>query len=205
MPAETPHPEASVEHYSLNAAEFVRSYRSVSPEDVYSEVLDLFPKSPTTVLEVAAGSGRDAAWLAADGHSVTAVEPAAGMREAGKEFCEGLDVTWIDSALPALRGVQRPDGGYGFVLAAAVWMHLPPAARAEAFSRLAELAAPGATLIVTLRQGPDAPGRPMHPVDPIAEASLAIETGFSAARVVESGADTLGRADVRWHYLVLQR
>ncbi len=48
-----------------------------------------------------AGSGRDAAWFAANGYSVVAAEPAAGMRRAGKALHSSPDIRWMDDALPA--------------------------------------------------------------------------------------------------------
>ena len=41
---------------------------------------DLLPQSGAVIMDVGAGSGRDAAWLASLGHEVLAVEPSAAMR-----------------------------------------------------------------------------------------------------------------------------
>ncbi len=47
------------------------------------------------IVEVGAGTGRVAAWLAQRGFSVTAVEPAAAMRRYGERRTEGLPVQWV--------------------------------------------------------------------------------------------------------------
>ena len=43
----------------------------------------LLPDAPGTVLDIGAGSGRDAAWFSAQGYDVIAVEPSSGMRSRG--------------------------------------------------------------------------------------------------------------------------
>ena len=52
-----------------------RRYEAVSAPDLHGPVADLIPPGPVRALDVGAGSGRDAAWLAKMGHQVLAVEP----------------------------------------------------------------------------------------------------------------------------------
>lgn len=61
-------------------------YETVSAPDLHGPVADLLPAAPSQVLDVGAGSGRDAAWLAKMGHEVLAVEPSATFREAGRGY-----------------------------------------------------------------------------------------------------------------------
>ena len=56
---------------------------------------------PTTALDVGAGSGRDADWLAAKGWQVTATEPAEALLKLAKQHSKEK-VTWCNAALPAL-------------------------------------------------------------------------------------------------------
>ncbi|MFR9780449.1 hypothetical protein ACL02O_30920 [Micromonospora sp. MS34] len=63
--------------YAEAADTLARQYESVSFGEVHGEVLHLFPKRPSHVTDVGAGTGRDAAPLAALGHRVVAVEPTA--------------------------------------------------------------------------------------------------------------------------------
>ena len=66
------------ELYSERANEFAERYESVETEQVHETWLHLLPPRPGLALDVGAGSGRDAAWLAERGWEVTAVEPAEG-------------------------------------------------------------------------------------------------------------------------------
>jgi len=51
--------------------------------DLHSDVARLLPKAPAFILDVGAGSGRDAASLAEMGHSIAAVEPVDELRNCG--------------------------------------------------------------------------------------------------------------------------
>ena len=60
------------------ARELIAQHESAAAEDVHGAVLDLQPSG--AVLDVGAGSGRDAAWLARLDLQVVAVKASAGMR-----------------------------------------------------------------------------------------------------------------------------
>jgi protein-L-isoaspartate O-methyltransferase len=66
--------------YSRQATELAGLYESLGFEQAQAALLDLIPDRPGLVLDVGAGSGRDAAWFADRGWDVVAVEPAEGMR-----------------------------------------------------------------------------------------------------------------------------
>ncbi len=61
--------------YDAHAADLVHRYELIDPTIVYGWLSGLLSDTPGTVLDVGAGSGRDAAWFAAQGHDVVAVEP----------------------------------------------------------------------------------------------------------------------------------
>ncbi|MQS10906.1 class I SAM-dependent methyltransferase [Streptomyces kaniharaensis] len=134
-------------------------------------MLHLFPPAPAAVLDIGAGTGRDAAALAALGHPVVAAEPTPELRCLGKQLHAGSGIRWIDDALPALPslGAERFD----LVLLTAVWMHLAPAERPPAMRTLARLLAPGGRVVLSLRHGPVPPGRRMFDVPPNETVTLA--------------------------------
>ena len=68
--------------YDVGAPTLVPEYENLSFEDIHSQVLDLLPDCAGCILDVGAGTGRDAAWFAANGHNVVAVEPSAQFRTA---------------------------------------------------------------------------------------------------------------------------
>ncbi|WP_232246545.1 class I SAM-dependent methyltransferase [Kitasatospora mediocidica] len=183
--------------YGADADALVAQYESVGFEQVQGGLLHLFPPAPARVLDVGAGSGRDAAALAGLGHTVTAVEPTAELRERGRLLHADAAIRWVDDALPGLPVLGAPVDRFDLILLTAVWMHLDAAERAEALGRLAGLLAPGGLLVMSVRSGPVPAGRRMFEVPPQELPALAERAGL---RLVHRGerTDLHGRADVRW-------
>jgi len=188
--------------YSTRAAEFFDDYDSLNPADFHAPLLPLLPDPPARVLDIGAGTGRDAAFLAARGFEVIAVEPAGGFREQGSARHQHPDLHWLDDRLPDLPEVRRRGLDADVVWLSAVWMHVDPADRGSAFRTLVSLLRPGGRLIFNLRVGPAPADRPMFPNS--SEEIVALGEGHGL-RVLHHGhaADTLGRPGVHWENLVL--
>ncbi|MET8101535.1 class I SAM-dependent methyltransferase [Streptomyces sp. NPDC005236] len=187
-------------YYALNAAALGRRYGSVSFEAVHGGVLDLLPPAPAKVLDVGAGTGRDAAALARRGYEVVAAEPVGELRQVAQRLHPGEDVCWVADALPAL---SRLEGTFEVVLLSAVWMHLPPPQREQAMQRLAVLLEPMGLLVVSLRRGDPPADRVMFDVPAEEVVRDGERAGLRAVRVVEEGTDRLGRTGVWWQTVVL--
>ncbi|GAA2732883.1 hypothetical protein GCM10010439_51550 [Actinocorallia aurantiaca] len=166
-------------------------------EEVHQLVLGLIPVKPGRVLDVGAGSGRDAAALSRLGHRVVAVEPVAEFRALGGLLHAAEGIVWVDDVLPTL---ARVEGRFDLVWLSAVWMHLEQAERAEAMRRLAELVAPGGAVMVTLRHGPVPTGRHMFDVGDKETIDLARSCGLRV-EIHEQDRDFMGRAEVQWSSL----
>jgi len=54
---------ATLDAYNREADSLSARYESRSFEEIHSDALDLLPDSTTPVLDIGAGSGRDAAWI----------------------------------------------------------------------------------------------------------------------------------------------
>ncbi|MER6713194.1 MULTISPECIES: class I SAM-dependent methyltransferase [unclassified Streptomyces] len=194
---------AGVQAYYAESAELLaRAYESVSFESVHGALLDLLPEPPARVLDVGAGTGRDAAALAGRGFTVDAVEPVTELRRVAERLHQGTGVTWRAGALPSLQGVQGP---YDVVLLSAVWMHLRPEERPVAMRRLAGLLAPRGILLITLRRGEPPEGRRMFDIPPEEVVGHGAEAGLVPVRLVDEGADLLGRDAVRWNSVALRK
>ncbi len=199
-------PKQTIAHYHQYAEHFQAQYDSVAAQDVHADWAALLAEqTPGLALDVGAGSGRDAHWLAQQGWQVTAVEPAEGLRERGRGTT-GDQVNWVDTQLPLLPAIDKPAQGYDLILLSAVWMHLPAAERPEAFARLTELLAETGMLIISLRFGPSDPARPMYPVSTEELAQLAAQHELQLHALTDSAsADFLKRSEVSWKTVCIQR
>ena len=65
----------TVNYYSENAPTLASKYNSLKPESLHASWSHFIPDDPGIALDIGAGSGRDANWLASKGWDVVAVEP----------------------------------------------------------------------------------------------------------------------------------
>ena len=189
--------------YDREAHALIERYESVAFEEAHADVLDLLPDSDALILDVGAGSGRDAAWFAQRGHAVIAVEPAGALRAQAASRHPSARIRWLDDRLPALDGVFRTHLTFDLIWLSAVWMHVAPTARERAFRKLSTLLRPGGTLMLSLREGPLDDGRRLYPAPVDEVEKLARSHGLSVTRVTR-GDDRLGRAEVTWTTVCLQ-
>ncbi len=189
--------------YEALATELARGYESLRTEDLHGGWSDLLPDPPAAVLDVGAGSGRDAAWFSARGYEVIAVEPSDAMRAEAQKRHPGTRVRWLADSLPALAEVYRLGLTFDVILLSAVWMHVPPTERQRAFRKLMMLLRPSGLLVVTLRLGPSDPQRRMYPVSAEELVTFAASHAAALSRHTHEP-DRSGRTDVRWESVVLR-
>lgn len=198
---------ATIAAYDAAGAGLVPAFEAISTAEFLRPVAELLPAAPARILDVGAGTGRDAAWLAEQGHTVLAVEPAAALREAGRALHPSQRIEWMDDALPELERATARGGRFDRVLAIAVWQHLDAAARRVALPRLAARVAGGGLLILSLRHGPGAPDRPVFPCPPEETVGQA-EAGGLALVLSREAASVQSRnraAGVTWTWLAFAR
>jgi SAM-dependent methyltransferase len=194
----------TVSAYDSQASALAARYESVSTEAVHAALLEFIPSGDDLVaLDVGAGSGRDAAWLASLGYEVVAAEPAAGMRLEAQKRHSDPRIRWLDDRLPDLANIHQLGLAFDLILLSAVWMHVPPPARMRAFRKLATLLKPGGIILMSLREGAAEPERPMWPAPPGEVEALARTHGLAVLRSVTTE-DQLGRTDVRWTGMCLR-
>lgn len=191
--------------YDQQADILAERYEAVSSEAMLGEVLPYIPKPSNSMLalDIGAGTGRDAAWLAGLGYQVVGVEPSQGMRRVAKSLHGDAGVRWVDDALPGLERSHSLGLSFDFILMSAVWQHVEPADRARAFRKVATLMKPGGTLVMTLRNG-HAPGNmDMHPTSASEVEGLARAYGLEVLRVASSP-DQGGRTEVSWQIMAMR-
>lgn len=190
--------------YSENAKQLADQYESVTFADIYRDMLHLLPTGTIRAADIGAGSGRDAAALARMGHHVVAVEPTEALRREGQQRHPLPNLEWLDDGLPFLPLLRARQEQFDLILLTAVWMHLDEVERAEAMVNLASLLTPGGTVMMTLRHGPVPQGRRMFDVSAEETFKLAAEHRLSRLYWGQRP-DMLGRDDVHWGMVALQR
>ena len=155
---------ASNAGYAEEAASLFERYEFRDPAGIHAPWAQFFPAPPARILDIGAGTGRDAAWFVSLGHSVLAVEPTDALREGAAKLHPEPEIEWLDDILPGIPHVMARGETYDLILMHAVWMHLTEAERGEGMANLAQLLKPGGRIAMSQRHGPVPEGRRMFDV-----------------------------------------
>ena len=85
--------KSTIQYYDIHGAEIAQRYEAVS-----SPVSQYFSQAFTAgskVLEIGVGSGRDMAYLHANGFDVVGVEPSSTLRESVVHFPQNSRTNWL--------------------------------------------------------------------------------------------------------------
>lgn len=167
--------------YQTAAPGLIARFEALSSSQILAPVADLLPPPPGPALDIGAGTGRDAAWLARRGYHTCAVEPVVALRAAGQAR-HGDIIDWCDDRLPDLPVLRGAAQRYQLVLANGVLHHLPPAGQITAIDSMARLLAPGGRAVLSLRHGPTPPDRPGFAIDTTALVRYAERRGLTILR-----------------------
>lgn len=194
---------SSIEVYNNKADIFEQQYLSVAAEDVHQAWLSRYLPQRGIALDVGAGIGRDAKYLAEKGLNVVAVEPANELLQRGQKLTQGLNVHWISDQLPDLSEAIALDKRFDLILLSAVWMHIPHAERQGAFQTLASLLKSGGKIVITLRHGTSPDAREMYPVS-VNELEGFVNRHGLTLHVLADEDDKLQRKEVSWETVVIE-
>lgn len=191
--------------YDQQADALAQRYEAISSEEMLSQVLSAIPRPAPghLALDIGAGTGRDAAWMAGLGYEVVAAEPAGGMRRVGAERHGEDGIRWIDDRLPSLEQTHALGLSFDLILLSAVWQHVAPADRGRALRKISTLLKPGGTLVMTLRNGPSSADMEMHPTSAAEIEGLARSYGLEMLRIASSS-DLGGRPEVVWDVVAMR-
>jgi len=185
-----------------NIAQHAAMYESVAPEILNSWFESYLPLDSGNILDVGAGSCRDAAWLASKGHQVVALEPSSSMRKQVERFHSSGSFKLIDDQLPDLN-ISRSGMSFDLILLNAVWMFIPQRERARSFRKLIALLKPRGILVFTLRM-PCESERGMHPVSVDEIEQFAKAHGAFIEKVNNTVPDHIGRPHVSWSQIIVR-
>ena len=193
--------------YAEQADELAVRYEGIDFPTKHEAVLPLLPAAPASAIDIGAGTGRDAAWLAERGYRVVAVEPTEAMRSRGIALHPSPAIEWIDDSLPALRRPLALDRRFDLVMLTAVWMHLDADERRLAMPNVAALVAPRGLLVMTLRHGPVPSGRIMFAVSAGETIALAAAHGLRVSLNVHAESSQVANraAGASWTQLAFRR
>lgn len=198
---------SAIDWYDSHAHEVAAGYDRLDPRKMYDWAKDLVPEaSGSSVLDIGAGTGRDATWWARQGYTVTAVEPSRGMRKAAREARGDASAAWLDDRLPELAETRRlaANRGFDIVTLNSVLMHIESRHRPQAFATIASCTAAGGLVLITLRHGTAPPERRMHEYGKNEIAELAAPAGLAVVRNA-CGPDQRDRPGRRWTHTALRR
>ncbi|MGH6647562.1 class I SAM-dependent methyltransferase [Aquabacterium sp.] len=192
--------------YQRDAVALIARYEAVSPADKYRAVADLIPRWQCNVVDIGAGSGVDAAWLAAKGHRVLAIEPVEPLRRAGERLHPSDRIEWLNDILPSLARARAKARQFDLVLLSAVWQHLRDDLHEEALSNISRMLKPSARVIISVRNGPGDPSRPTFAVS--VERTIAIAALLGLHTIRHARAESLQQrnrdAGVSWDWLAME-
>lgn len=196
--------KAIIDGYAAAAPRLIPQYEAVVPSELFAPVMHLFPDGPCRIVDLGAGTGTAAAWFAARGHKVLAVEPVAEFRAAGKALHNSPDIEWLDDMLPVLGKVLKRREAFDLVLLSAVWHHLNTDTRRRAMAGIRALMVSGGLLVVSLRNGPGDASRPCYPANPEEIIDLAQATGLRLVLCEPAVSVQIANrtAGVTWEWLV---
>ncbi len=133
--------------YDRFAADFAADWHAQSaPDDLQALVKRFFVQQGRTA-DIGCGSGREVAWLNANGYPATGFDPSAGLLAQAR--ARYPDLSFSAAALPELAVV--PDASFDNVLCETVIMHLARDTIAPSVRRLVAILRPGGCLYLSWR------------------------------------------------------
>ncbi|GJH29282.1 bifunctional 2-polyprenyl-6-hydroxyphenol methylase/3-demethylubiquinol 3-O-methyltransferase UbiG [Caballeronia novacaledonica] len=195
------------EGYAEYAAQMIERWERMPFSDLHGDVAHLLPEVPSLILDVGAGSGRDASALAEMGHSIVAVEPVDALRNFGSTRHRSSRIEWVDDSLPDLNVVRSMNLAFDVAMLTAVWMHIDASERVHAMRHLSSLLLHGGHVLMTIRHGPVPTGRRMFEVTHDETVQLAAVCGLRCVHSDTTGSiqESNRNQGVTWTRLAFRR
>ncbi|MCP4089337.1 MAG: class I SAM-dependent methyltransferase [Gammaproteobacteria bacterium] len=192
-----------IETYNQEAETLVEKYESKGFEEIHTTPLSFIPHKPSHILDIGAGSGRDAAYFAKQGHTVIAVEPSQSLRKHAEKLHPSPSIQWINDSLPYLHRIHSLGLQYNLIWLSAVWMHIPPNERPMALHSISQLLNPAGSLMISLRYGEPPANRKMYPVSAEELEKLGSRNNLKIV-LSEYTDDILNRDGVWWQTVIME-
>jgi SAM-dependent methyltransferase len=143
--------------YDTDAAAFARDWHDQPPPtDLHAIIQRYFVKGATA--DIGCGSGREVAWLAANGFAAQGFDASDGLLNEARQRYPALP--FAHAELPDLAGIAADS--FDNVLSETVIMHLEAAQIAPSVRRLIDIVKPGGMLYLSWRVTPEHDQRDRH-------------------------------------------
>jgi SAM-dependent methyltransferase len=144
--------------YDKDAAAFAKDWHEQpAPVDLHEIVARFFIKGGISA-DIGCGSGREVAWLNANGFPADGFDASEGLLAQARSRYPNLSFAWAE--LPTLRGIAV--NSYDNVLCETVIMHLDRARIAPSVRRMLDIVKPGGVFYLSWRVTEDADQRDQH-------------------------------------------
>ena len=144
--------------YDKDAASFAKEWHEQpAPVDLQDIVARFFIKGGSTA-DIGCGSGREVAWLNANGYPATGYDASDGLLAEARSRYPHL--TFSHAELPELKGISG--GAYNNLLCETVIMHLGRAQIAPSVRRMLDIVKPGGVFYLSWRVTEEADQRDKH-------------------------------------------
>lgn len=191
--------------YAEASHAFINATLAIEFRVLHQDFIEFFPKSPSRILDVGAGIGRDAWEFSKMGHAVVAVEPVEELRVAGKRLFDSQLVEWVDDSLPNLKALEK-ESHFDFILASGVMHHLDLEEQHQVISRISELLPVNGIFALTLRNGPAGLGSHVFPTNSSSTVRIAESLGLKTLLKIDQQPSLMkNKKEVVWSKLVLQK
>jgi cyclopropane fatty-acyl-phospholipid synthase-like methyltransferase len=194
--------DTTLAYYTHHWKDLVRRYESADVRDLHALLADSFPPG-ARLLELGCGSGRDAAFMLAQGFDVVASDAVQEMIDAAAACHPALAGRLCRICLP--RDLTQNLGPFDGIYAVATFMHLARPAIRYVFSGIRRILVPGGRLFFSVPLNRDdvtadefdARGRRFTAMTRDDWTGICRQTGFDFSTVTVSS-DGLGRKSFAW-------
>lgn len=190
--------------YAEDADYLIPAYETINSAELLRHVSSHLPETGSHIVDIGAGTGRDAAWLASIGMHVIAIEPVDAFRRAGQTLHSDVDINWVNDTLPAIQQVHLANTLFDTALLISVWQHIPSHDRKSSLSNIRSILKNDAKFIMSVRSGAGTLNRKCFPITAQETIELASQCGFKLTASYEANSiqQNNKQANVTWNWLV---
>jgi len=190
-----------IDYYDQNSESLGQRYELSSFEEIHKSILHFLSPPPKRILDIGAGSGRDAAWFSNYGYQVTAIDPSIKLIEFAKH-AHREKIDWKIDRLPKLHTVRK--NIFDIVFVNAVFMHLNKKEIEQSLQIIHNLLSNEGLLIVSIKSEKLKDTFLFFDVDITHFTNCCLSLGLKIL-FQTSESDVYGRQNVTWHRLVFQK